>query len=150
MFRPFGAGTWAIDGMGTRAMPWAELLMPLRGTGQMRNIKRSADGSSNVCRGAVVRIDRVLEVSAVATLGAHMMPGAFEDAEDGTLRARAIFVRELPSSNAACDGDRGGINAIPQMGRLRHVRTGIRHSPPPCVRAGQLAGTACTAIALRT
>ena len=62
----------------------------------------SADESSNLRRGPVMRVDRVLDVSAVATRGAHMMPGVFEDAEDGTLRARDIFGRELPSSNAAC------------------------------------------------
>ena len=38
-----------------------------------------------------MRVDRVLDVSAVATRGAHMIPRAFEDAEDGTLHARAIF-----------------------------------------------------------
>ncbi len=31
-----------------------------------------------------------------------MMPGAFEDVEDGTLRARDIFGCNLASSNAAC------------------------------------------------
>ena len=61
----------------------------------------SADGSSNLCRGPVMRVDGVMDVSAVATRGARMMPGAFEDVEDGTLRARAIFDifgRGLPSS----------------------------------------------------
>jgi hypothetical protein len=50
--------------------------------------------------GPVMRVDGAREVSAVAMRGAHRMPGAFEDAEDGTLRARAIIGRDLPSSNA--------------------------------------------------
>ena len=67
----------------------------------------SADGPSNLCRGPVMRVDRVLDISAVATRGARMMPGAFEDAskvfEDATLRARdifGIFERRVPTSGA--------------------------------------------------
>ncbi len=63
---------------------------------------RRPDESSNRCRGPVMRVAGVLDVSAVATRGARMMPGAFGDAEDGTLRAHTVFVRNLPSSNAAC------------------------------------------------
>ena len=94
----------------------------------------SADGSSSRCRGPVMRVDRVPDVSAVATRGARMMPGAFEDAEDGTLRARDIFVRELPSSNVACHLRRGrpamktGVGSKPLLNGSTAASAG-RNSP---------------------
>ena len=49
------------------------------------------DVSANIRRGPVMRVDRVLNLGAVATGGACMMPGAFKVFEDATLRARDIF-----------------------------------------------------------
>ncbi len=67
----------------------------------------SADGSSNLCRGPVMRVERVLGVGAVAMRGALMLPEAFEDVEDGRLRARHLrrglpSSSGLPSSGAVC------------------------------------------------
>ncbi len=76
----------------------------------------SADGSSNLCRGPVMRVDLVRDVSANVTRGARVMPSAFEDVEDGRLRARAIFGRGLTSSGAACH-----LRARRAMGRAQAI-----------------------------
>ncbi len=99
----------------------------------------SAGGSPNLCPGPVVRVDRVLDVSTVATRGARTMPGAFEDAEDGTLR-RAIFRRDLPSSNAACHlSARSAIfeRRVPPSGAVRRLRAwrAIMAKTPKTARA---------------
>ena len=92
----------------------------------------SADESANFCRGPVMRVDRVLDVCAVATLGVRVMPKVFEDVEDDTLCARAIFGRDLSSSNAAC-----------------HLRARSATFVPRPIYAFSQASHACSAPAMR-
>ncbi len=72
-------------------------------------------GVSNLCHGLVMRVDRVLDISTVATCRARMMPEAFEDIEDGTLCA-------LPSSARAAIFERGVRSARGGLGLMTSDR----------------------------
>ena len=61
----------------------------------------SANASSNLRRGPIMRVVRVLDFSAVATRGARMMPGAFEDVR------RWHVACAVPSSARAAIFERG-------------------------------------------
>jgi len=51
LFRPFRAGTSVVYEFVPRAMPWADLWMPLRGGGKQRNIKKRKRGLPRLTRG---------------------------------------------------------------------------------------------------